>query len=302
MAISNPPEYLRELIEVAFRIESNDWKKPDCGLSPAYRYAVQLENGNKIFVKAATDKQTEIYLRNEYCVLSSMNEKFMPRVIDWLEKPDAYPVLITQDLSDAYWPASHQGVTWRNGDIDLLLKEIYQLSGKEGIPALPALTNEEYSIWTFIASNPRNFLQLNLCTEKWFNNAISHLIEAEKQLDKSGSSLVHGDIRSDNICFAGSQVMFVDWSNAARGNSRHDLANLLPTLYLEGGPTPFEIMADGESEASSLCATHIRRLGKDSTMPGWLRKVFRKLIAIELEWAADCLKIDKPDGINWQLI
>jgi len=118
----------------------------------------------------------------------------------------------------------------------------------------------------------------------------------------AGSRLVHGDIRSDNVCFVDSQVIFVDWSHAARGNRFLDLATVLPTLYLEGGPDPYHVMPDGGSRASLGSAIHIKRTIEDHSMPQWLKIVFKKLIAIELEWAACCLGLDKPDGLQWRTI
>jgi hypothetical protein len=127
-------------------------------------------------------------------------------------------------------------------------------------------------------------------------SSIDLLIDSEKKHNQEGDTLVHGDIRSDNICFDESQVIFVDWSHACNGSSDHDLANLLPTLYLEGGPNPFHIMPNAASHASYLCAKHIQRLSGKNTMPPWLINVFVKLIAIELAWAASCLGLEKPGG------
>jgi hypothetical protein len=124
-------------------------------------------------------------------------------------------------------------------------------------------------------------------------------MEAESNADVTGNCLVHGDIRSDNVCISGSQIIFVDWSHAARGNGLHNLANLLPTLYLEGGPAPYLVMPNGGSEAALACAGHVERLLADRSMPQWLKKVFTQIIAIELEWTAQCLGLEKPDGIRW---
>src|SRR5262249_39389822 len=43
--------------------------------------------------------------------------RFGPEVITWLSD-DRHPVLITQDLSSAYWPAATGTTHWRAGDID----------------------------------------------------------------------------------------------------------------------------------------------------------------------------------------
>ena len=292
-----PPQYLRDLVENTVGKKSTGWKKPDCGLSQALRFSVELEDGSRVFVKASTDEQTEQWLRTEHFVLSSMREKFMPYVIDWIDRPGAHPVLISQDLSHAYWPASHSGVTWREGDFQLLFEAIKELSSVEAPSGLSALENRKTCGWSIIADDAAAFLNLQLCTERWFSNSINALIEAEKKMDYTGTRLVHGDIRSDNICIADKQVIFVDWSHAAIGNGLHNLAMLLPSLYLEGGPLPYQVMPDGGSEAASGSSGLTLRLLSDISMPDWLKKVFKKLIAIELEWAASCLGLEKPDGI-----
>lgn len=292
-----PPQYLRELLEDAIGKKSVRWTVPDCGLSSAHRFSVLFENSYSVFVKAATDEDTEQWLRNEHLALSSGNRKFMPRVIEWLDIPGIRPVLITEDLSMAYWPASHAGVTWRPGDIDLLFDGLKELSAAQAALTLPVLRNRRTSIWSDIANDPASFLNLKLCSKQWLNQSISALIEAEKSTDVTGDRLVHGDMRSDNICIAGSQVIFVDWSHAARGNGRHDLASVLPTLHLEGGPDPYQLMPEGGSHASAASAMHIRRLLEDSSMPEWLRAVFVRIIGVELEWVARCLGLGRVRAV-----
>ena len=297
-----PPQYLRDLLENAMGKRSISWTVPDCGLSSALRFSVQLENNLSVFVKAATDEQTEQWLRNEHLVLSRRERKFMPHIIGWLDQPGIRPVLIMDDLSKAYWPASHAGVTWRKGDFDKLFDGLKELSSFKTELTVREMKNQRTSIWSEIANYPTTFVSLRLCSEQWLKNSTGALIEAERKFDVTGDRLVHGDVRSDNICFVDSQIIFVDWSHAARGNGLHDLATLLPTLYLEGGPDPYQIMPDGGSEASLGCAMLIRRLVEDHSMPQWLKNVFKKLIAIKLEWAANCLGLDKPDGMQWRTI
>lgn len=296
----SPPQYLLEIVEDLIRKKSTRWTVPDCGLSSALRFSVQFEDNNRVFVKAATDEETEQWLRTEHVVLSSLKKAFMPHIVDWIDKPGSHPILITQDLSHAYWPASHQGVTWRNGDIDLLFSAIKELSLQPVPPGLRSLQNQQGSIWSQIAGNPETFLQLKVCSKEWMEKSMGALIDAEKGTDVTGNCLVHGDVRSDNVCILGSRVIFVDWSHAARGYDRHDLGTALPTVYLEGGPAPYLVMPDGGYEAAIGCAVHVIRLAVDRWMPEWLTRVFKQLIAIELEWAARCLNLDEPDGIRWR--
>ena len=288
------PPFLKNLIEDTVGKKTKGWLVPDCGLSAALRFSVTFDDDSRVFVKAATDADTAHWLRTEHLVLTSIKEKFAPAVIDWLNGPGDWPILLTQDLSHAHWPASHQGVNWRPGDIDLLLETLANVSSVKALAGLPALENDDTLLWPEIADTPELLFNLKLCSLEWFNKAINALIQAEQSVDLTGDSLVHGDVRSDNICILNGQVVLVDWSHAAKGNPANDLAYLLPTLYLEGGPAPYQLMPDGGGYAAMLAAMHIRRLEWDSGMPQWLKNVFIKLIAIELEWAAQSLGIDKP--------
>ncbi|MBZ4187763.1 phosphotransferase [Niabella beijingensis] len=294
-----PPEYLRELVEDRLRKKAVEWTIPECGLSAAYRFSVTFTDHSSVFVKAATDAPTSDWLRREHLVLSSVEAPFLPRLIDWIDIPGTDPVLLTQDLSGAYWPAGALGVHWRPGDMERLFQGLNSVAACSALPGLPALGNGPLCCWPGIAADPGSFLALRLCTEHWFRKAVDVLTAAEPLADRSGDQLVHGDVRSDNICFVGDQVVFVDWSHAAGGNADADLALLLPTLHLEGGPLPSEIMPGGGNISAAQCSQHFMRLQQDHLMPPWLKTVFIKLIAITLEWAADGLELGKPDGISW---
>ena len=103
------------------------WAVPDTGWSGAIRHSDGLADGTRVFVKAATDDDTERWLRTEHLSLQHVPERFAPTIIAWLDEPGR-PILVTEDLSRAHWPASHQGVNWRPGDIDLLLTAVANLS------------------------------------------------------------------------------------------------------------------------------------------------------------------------------
>jgi len=290
-----PPKYLHDVVETSMRKRAVEWHIPDCGLSAALRFSVVLNDDSRIFVKASTDDETEQWLRNEYLLLSSINTQFTPDVIAWIDTPEIRPVLICQDLSHAYWPATNAGVSWRNGDFDLLFDALRNISSTKPPKGLPEMQNRKQSLWSKIARNPEPFLNLKLCSEHWLAKSIDALIHAESRLDVTGTCLVHNDIRSDNICILGNQIKFVDWSHAAIGSGSHDLATLLPNLHLEGGPLPYEIRPDGGSEAASQSSAHILRLISQPSMPEWLKTVFKKIIAIELDWATSCLDLEKAE-------
>ncbi|MBE1606516.1 hypothetical protein HEB94_003364 [Actinopolymorpha pittospori] len=301
---STSPAALGERLERALGQPVREWVEPDTGLSAAARYSVTLGDRSRVFVKAATDEQTERWLRTEYLALQHVPERFVPGVLAWLDEPGCFPVLVVEDLRRAHWPASHQGVDWRAGDIDRVLTTVSDLSRVQAPPGFVPSRQGPAHWPAFVREGPDRdaFLDLGLCSAAWLTDAAHLLVKAEASLDDSGDRLVHGDLRSDNICIDAERVVFVDWSTASRGHAEHDLAHLLPTLHLEGGPVPFDVLPAGRGWAAAGCASLARRVLDERALPPWLARVFVRLIAIDLSWAASCLGLPRPDGIDWQAI
>jgi aminoglycoside phosphotransferase (APT) family kinase protein len=59
----------------------------------------------------------------------------------------------------------------------------------------------------------------------------------------AGSTLLHCDVRSDNLLVTDSGVVFVDWPHACVGAPVLDLVAWAPSVVLEGGPEPEELLA-----------------------------------------------------------
>jgi hypothetical protein len=222
----------------------------------------------------------------------------MPAVVHWDGRPDARPLLITADLSDAYWPASHRGVAWRPGDIELVLAGIAEIGTVTAPESLPRLADTEPA-WPALSQSAEQLAEQGVCSAQWLAAHASALAAAEAACDVSGSALVHGDLRSDNVCIKAGLAVFVDWSNSARGNPELNLASILASLHLEGAPPPFEVMPGGGSWAARDAAGIACRLLEDATMPTWLRDVLRRLLAINLDWAAASFGLPARDGPPW---
>ena len=58
-----------------------------------------------------------------------------------------------------------------------------------------------------------------------------------------GPTLLHGDVRADNVLLAADDVVFVDWPHAAVGTPVFDVIAWAPSVVLEGGPPPEELLA-----------------------------------------------------------
>jgi 2-polyprenyl-3-methyl-5-hydroxy-6-metoxy-1,4-benzoquinol methylase len=111
-----------------------------------------------------------------------------------------------------------------------------------------------------------------------------------------GTDLVHGDLRSDNLCFTQQRVVLVDWNGARRGNSAYDLAAVAPSLRLEGGPLPDELVPGEGALGVLVCGYFAANAGLRPIPDAPLvRKIQLRQLRIALPWAARALGLPPPD-------
>jgi len=73
-------------------------------------------------------------------------------------------------------------------------------------------------------------------------------MEATWTTHAAGDTLLHADIRADNLLLTGEgvasdRVMVVDWPHACRGAAFVDLVAFAPSVAMQGGPEPAELLA-----------------------------------------------------------
>ena len=206
------------------------------------RWLVSLERGDSVFVKAPYHEESAEWLRVEASVYQGMIGDFLPRLIAWDGE-----MLILEDLSAELWPPP-----WTPPVVEAVRKSLNELAAVNPPPILPPLENLRPLLvdsgWPAIADDPQPFLSLGLCTGDWLQAALPVLTSAAEAIELGGQSLVHLDIRSDNLCIRDGRALFIDWNWASVGNPLVDLAAWLPSLEAEGGPSP-EALLPGESAA-----------------------------------------------------
>ncbi len=73
-------------------------------------------------------------------------------------------------------------------------------------------------------------------------------LESRWELASAGGTLLHGDLRADNLLLTPDRVVFVDWPHASVGAPWVDLVFLLPSVAMQGGPAP-DAVFDGHPSA-----------------------------------------------------
>jgi hypothetical protein len=80
--------------------------------------------------------------------------------------------------------------------------------------------------------------------DDWSRHHLDRLVELESAWPQTcaGETLLHLDIRSDNLLFGPEGVVVVDWPHAALGPPILDVVAWAPSVCLEGGPEPEELL------------------------------------------------------------
>ncbi len=274
-----------------------EWRSVNRGYTPAERWVVRFEGGLFAFVKVGTSIDTARWLRAEHHMYSWVSAPFMPRLLAW--EDGAAPILVLEDLSSARWPPP-----WSPELIGRVLDTLARVAASpvpEELSDLESLRDRRLAGWTRVVEDPAPFLSLGLCSEGWLAIALPALLRAAGEAELSGDSLLHFDVRSDNLCFSGDRTLLVDWNSACRGNPRVDVAAWLSSLRAEGGPEPWEIMPHEPGLAALLAGYWAARAGLPPTQPGSrVRDVQLAQLQVALPWAAKDLGLRPPDPVGTQ--
>jgi hypothetical protein len=218
------------------------------------RLVVELEGGSTAYVKIAAFDYTAEWLRDEHRVYEALDgHPYLPRLLGWDDDGIA-PTLALEDLSRETWPPP-----WDAARVDAVLAALDAVHATTPPEGVPPAVESQFGLdgWPDVAADPQPFLALGICSAGWLDDHLPRLAEASAGAQIGGGSLLHFDVRSDNLCLRGDRAVLVDWNNACVGNAMLDTAAWLPSLQTEGGPAPQEILLDdtpGLPEIASLLA------------------------------------------------
>jgi hypothetical protein len=279
-----PSPQVLERIEKLMASPPVEWRTLRKGHTAAETWVMAFESGKSAFVKHATDNQTASWLKSERAVYEAVRGDFLPDLLGW--DGGDFPILILEDLS-------HAGTVppWTEEAIERVFALLDVLARTPLPAAFRALTDypEPLDGWHRIAKNPAPFLLLGLVTPRWLDAALPALLQAEQAVDLSGDSLVHTDLRSDNIFFHRNLTMLIDWNWACRGNPKFDLVSWLPSLHTEGGPPPWAFTVE-EPELIVMQAGYLaHRVAAPPHDNESIRRLQERQLRSALPWAANAL-------------
>ncbi|HEY0719364.1 MAG TPA: phosphotransferase [Streptosporangiaceae bacterium] len=225
------------------------WTQPG-GFSPGVAARVRCADGTRWFVKAASaglNPDTPRLHRQEANVLAGLDELIaagrlpVPRLRGTAERGPWF-ALVLEDV------AGRQPVLpWQDGELSLVLAALGHLAeALTPAPAsvrAPAVTDylaADFTGWRTLAAAP-----VDDRIDPWSRARLPELaaLEATWDAHTAGSTLLHADLRADNLLLTGNSVMVVDWPHACRGAAFIDLVLFAPSVAMQGGPEPSALLA-----------------------------------------------------------
>jgi hypothetical protein len=175
--------------------------------------------------------------RREAVVVAALpREAAVPRLL-WSYDEDGWVALGFEDI-DGHMPAQ----PWRDDELRLVIEGLRHLHD-----ALTPSPIASTSAADGFATRIRGWEELRDSTaalDDWSSRNIERLIDLEARAPAavSGRTLLNFDLRADNILIAGDRVYFVDWPWARIGAPFVEWLAFAPSVYMQGGPMPEELL------------------------------------------------------------
>lgn len=273
-------------------------KPLDGGFSGAGKFTAESPSGSeKLFVKysevdnsLAPPRKYVDWLNQEIDVMASMGEQpFVPSVIK-AYKGDEYSVLAINQLE---WP--NKQITWTMENVQKVLKVVRQLKDvrTSDKPAIPPPDAGEQNPWKDVFEQIKSSDPSPYASRAWLEQIRTRVLALDPTELLTPKDFVHGDLRSDNIRLGdGLPTVLVDWTFAGMGNHDLDIAYWLPSVKMEGGPEPWEIMPNRPDLAMMVVGYFFARamLPEIPDAP-MVRTIQRKQLIAALPWLAHELNV-----------
>ena len=220
------------------------------GFSPGVAVRIRTSSGARAFIKAVgpdPNADAPPMHRREAQVVAAMPTGVpVPRLL-WSYDDDSsgWVVLVFEDIEG--WHPAHP---WRLDELDRVTRAMTDLATALTPSPLPrsmvGTASDEFRDricgWRRIREEQPSRVER---LDPWSSRNLETLVEYEAEAERLvvGDTLLHLDVRADNILLAPDKVWFVDWPSACVGAAWVDIAFFAPSVTMQGGPSPEQVIA-----------------------------------------------------------
>jgi Phosphotransferase enzyme family len=211
------------------------------GFSPGVAARLVCADGSRAFCKAVSDTPNQV---------SPQMHRVEARNTAALPAAAPTPRLLAP-YDDGTWVAllledvngHHPAQPWRPAELSRVVAAIDELAAQltpcpVPVPDIAHSWRDDFTNWRLLVEAPFPGL------DDWSLRHLDALAELEGRWEaaSAGDTLLHMDLRADNLLVTDDRVWVVDWPWAARGHPLLDLVGFAPSVTMQGGPEPGELL------------------------------------------------------------
>jgi aminoglycoside phosphotransferase (APT) family kinase protein len=216
------------------------------GFSPGLAARLRTADGRRAFVKAVgpeLNPDAPAFHRREALIAASLPVTApTPRLLWAYDEGEAGWVALAFEDVDGRQPAQ----PWRADELDRALAALADLAAAltpspTPIDVAGSVANSglfDRGWWRRVRDERPAGL------DDWSARHVAALAEWEAAAPDAvvGETLLHLDVRADNLLLTPDRVLFVDWPHARVGAAWVDLIGFAPSAAMQGGPHPEELL------------------------------------------------------------
>ena len=231
------PDHVHDAIDELLAAPVVDAQSQLGGFSPGVAARVTTARGDRVFVKAVSTKQNpespSLHRREAKIAAALPRTAPVPELL-WTFDDGDWIVLGFEDL-DGSTPA----LPWKPDELDRVLAAVSELAvamtpSPLAVEPASQFTAAMFTGWRSLERAGDGRPHVHPTWTEHLDELVDLELVAADATD--GDALLHLDLRADNIILTSDGVYFVDWPWAAVGAPWIDLAAMLPSVVMQGGP------------------------------------------------------------------
>lgn len=236
------PARLRQAVEAGAGARVRSATSQSGGFSPGVASVLRLADERSVFLKAvnaARNPDSPGMHRQEVRVLTALPEGTPVPQLLWHHDDGDWVALMTEAI-DGRQPVQ----PWHPGELARFLEAADNLAtvltpGPPGLPTVQERFADAFTGWRHLAGEPAAADGL----DPWTRRRLDALagIEQDWATAAAGTTLLHADLRADNVLLCRRETMVVDWPHACVGAGWVDLLLALPSVAMHGGGAPEQL-------------------------------------------------------------
>jgi Ser/Thr protein kinase RdoA (MazF antagonist) len=185
--------------------------------------------------------------RREARIVAALPENVAVPRLRWLLDEEGWVVLVFDEVT-----GHHPAQPWRLDELDRVLAGLAELADRMTPSPLMAPTvgtaadavARQLCGWQRLRGNSQHAADRDQL-DPWSRRHLDALadLEALAPLAVVGDTLLHFDVRADNLLLAPDKVWFFDWPHARTGAAWLDVICFAPSVTMQGGPPPDDVIA-----------------------------------------------------------